>query len=71
MMMLTTVGNYLCRFRVLAENGAINKYFDTLALWRKRAANVEGQTVSASHYMAEEIPDELVSLVQPFLQANL
>lgn len=54
-----------------AEKGAVNKYFDTLSLWQKRAENVEGQTVQASHYMAEEIPEELVALINPFLTRHL
>ena len=54
-----------------AEKGAVNRYFDTMALWQTRASDVEGQTVAASHYMAEEIPEELVSLISPFLQKNL
>ena len=54
-----------------AEKGAVNKYFDTFSLWQKRAENVEGQTVQASHYMAEEIPEELVALINPFLTRHL
>lgn len=54
-----------------AENGAVNAYFDTLALWRHRAHLVEGQTVPASHYMAEEIPADLCRLIQPFLKSHL
>ena len=54
-----------------AENGAIQKYFDALSLWRKRASYVEGHAVPASHYMAEEIPEELYQLITPFLESHL
>lgn len=54
-----------------AENGAIENCFDALDLWRQRAESVEGQTVPASHYMAEEIPETLVGLVSPFLLGYL
>ena len=54
-----------------AENGAIERYFDALALWGMRAHHVSGQTVPASHYMAEEIPDLLTSLIHPFLTRHL
>ena len=54
-----------------AEYGAIEKHFDALGLWRKRATQVSGQTVPASHYMAEEIPEILADLITPFLQAHL
>ena len=54
-----------------AENGAVERYFDTLALWHLRAEMVEGQTVAASHYMAEEIPETLHQLIAPFLSRHL
>ena len=54
-----------------AENGAIERYFDALALWGMRASDLRGQSVPASHYMAEEIPEMLADLIQPFLQAHL
>ena len=54
-----------------AENGAIERYFDALALWGMRASDLRGQSVPASHYMAEEIPEMLADLIQPFLKAHL
>ena len=54
-----------------AEGGVIDRCFDPLRLWRSRADDVRGQTVAASHYMAEEIPAELAERVGNFLAGVL
>ncbi|WP_308918178.1 alpha/beta hydrolase [Jannaschia sp. LMIT008] len=41
------------------DRGIVGRLFDTLALWRSRAANVTGGGLDASHYMAEEVPDQI------------
>lgn len=51
---------------IWSENGAIGTCFDPLRLWQQRAENVKGQAVDASHYMAEEIPDEISDLMLDF-----
>ncbi len=40
-------------------NGAIEKHFDCLALWRERAINVDGHALAGGHYLAEELPHEV------------
>ena len=40
-------------------NGAIERHFDCLALWRRRASNVVGYALQGGHYLAEERPDEV------------
>ncbi|WP_298432402.1 alpha/beta hydrolase [uncultured Jannaschia sp.] len=43
--------------RVLwGENGAVGRFFDPLALWRRRAARVDGRALPGGHYLAEELP---------------
>lgn len=42
-----------------AKNGTIDLCFDVLPLWKERATNVCGKAVDATHYMAEEIPQEI------------
>lgn len=42
-----------------AKRGVIESCFDALELWRLRAEDVEGEVLDATHYMAEEIPDEI------------
>lgn len=37
--------------------GVIETYFDCLALWRKRASDVQGEALPGGHYLAEELPD--------------
>jgi haloacetate dehalogenase len=40
-------------------NGAIEKHFDCLALWRERAEDVRGHSLPGGHYLAEELPDQV------------
>ena len=47
-----------------AKQGAIESCFDALALWRERAENVDGEVLDATHYMAEEIPKEITSMLR-------
>lgn len=51
---------------IWAKQGVIESCFDALALWRIRAESVEGEIVEATHYMAEEIPDEIARLLSVF-----
>lgn len=44
-----------------AKHGVIDSCFDALDLWRQRAEKVEGKALDASHYMAEEIPDQIAA----------
>lgn len=50
-----------------ARQGVIDRCFDALALWRDRADHVQGQALEATHYMAEEIPDQILDLFTGFL----
>ena len=47
--------------------GTVGKCFEPLNEWRKVATDVRGQALPGGHYLAEEIPDELLSNVLPFL----
>ncbi|WP_226689610.1 alpha/beta fold hydrolase [Ruegeria arenilitoris] len=49
-----------------AKRGVIETCFDAMALWQARAHWVEGEAVDATHYMAEEIPDEIASRMRAF-----
>ncbi|MDG1458537.1 MAG: hypothetical protein P8Q92_11775 [Pseudoprimorskyibacter sp.] len=44
-----------------ATHGVSDTCFDALDLWRQRAEKVEGKALDASHYMAEEIPDQIAA----------
>ena len=49
-----------------ARRGVIEKCFDALALWRLRAESVEGEALDATHYMAEEIPQDIAQRMASF-----
>jgi haloacetate dehalogenase len=51
---------------IWSESGVIVRCFDPLKLWRQRAENIEGESVNATHYMAEEIPKEISELMLDF-----
>lgn len=51
------------------EHGAVGKNFDVLALWRERANEVTGQALPSGHYIAEEVPDALLTQAHNFFIA--
>ena len=52
------------------SKGIIGKAFDPLALWRTRAEHVDGHALDATHYMAEEIPHDIASLMRAQFAKN-
>ncbi|MEZ9522759.1 alpha/beta fold hydrolase [Enterovibrio norvegicus] len=42
-----------------AKHGVIERCFDAMDLWDKRASHISGRAVDATHYMAEEMPHEI------------
>ena len=54
-----------------AKFGVIESCFNALDLWRLRAEKVEGEALNATHYMAEEIPQEVVNRMSNFFSNNL
>jgi haloacetate dehalogenase len=57
-----------CPLLVLwGRHGVIERCFDPIAEWNKAARNVRGQALDCGHYLAEEKPDEVVTLVDAFL----
>jgi len=49
-----------------AKRGVIATCFDALDLWRQRAEQVQGEALDATHYMAEEIPDQIATRMSNF-----
>lgn len=50
-----------CPIRVLwGDRGVIEAHFDCLALWRERADHVDGLALPGGHYLAEEVPEEVL-----------
>ena len=54
-----------------AKRGVIETCFDALSLWRQRAAHVTGETLDTTHYMAEEIPEDIAARMSDFFARNL
>lgn len=48
-------------------NGVIARCFEPLEEWRKVARNVEGKALPCGHYIAEEVPQQLLQETQAFL----
>lgn len=53
-----------------AKRGVVQNCFDALGLWRQRAERVEGEALDATHYMAEEIPEEIATRMTNFFERN-
>ena len=53
-----------------AKRGVIETCFDALGLWRQRAERVEGEALDTTHYMAEEIPDDIAARMSDFFARN-
>ncbi|MBW4710827.1 alpha/beta hydrolase [Roseobacter sp. YSTF-M11] len=49
-----------------ARRGTIAACFDALALWRERASHIDGEVLDATHYMAEEIPEDIAKRMADF-----
>jgi haloacetate dehalogenase len=49
--------------------GLVGRKYDVLAIWRERATQVSGKGLASSHWLAEEVPDETLAEVNPFLAA--
>ena len=59
-----------CPLNVLwAENGAMDKLYDVLAIWRERGDSVIGKGMPGGHNMQEGAPEELLAELRSFLGA--
>jgi haloacetate dehalogenase len=48
------------------DRGVVNRLFDPLDDWRAVADDVRGRALPAGHYLAEEVPDEVVRELKAF-----
>ena len=59
-----------CPVNVLwAADGAMDRLYDVLAIWRERARNVTGKGMPGGHNMQEGAPDEVLAELRAFLRA--
>ena len=49
------------------DKGNVVPFFDPLALWKERAAQVEGRALPGGHSLPEELPDETLTVLRAFL----
>ena len=60
-----------CPLLVLwGERGTVGRLYDTMSVWRQHAVNVTGKALAAGHFLPEEVPDETLAAVLPFLQTG-
>ena len=60
----------ICPVLVLwGKEGAVQKYFDVLSVWRERALNVSGKPVAGRHFLPEQTPDEVLLELRAFLKS--
>ena len=49
------------------KKGVIGECFDALGMWRNVSdVEVSGEAMNSGHYVAEEVPDELLQHVKEF-----
>jgi haloacetate dehalogenase len=59
-----------CPLLVLwSEKGPFHRMFDVLETWKERAGDVNGKALAAGHFIPEQIPDQLVAELKPFLKS--
>ncbi len=52
------------------DRGALPAWHDVLAVWREWAADVRGRAVHATHYLAEDAPDDVAGELETFIAAS-
>jgi haloacetate dehalogenase len=45
----------------------MDSLFDVLATWEEKATSVVGKALPCGHFIPEEVPEELLAEVVPFL----
>jgi haloacetate dehalogenase len=51
-------------------HGALQKWYDTLAIWRGWADRVQGRPLDCGHFLPEEAPEETYSALRAFLMGR-
>ncbi|MDT5057412.1 MAG: haloacetate dehalogenase [Mycobacterium sp.] len=54
-----------------SRRGAVDAWYDPIAIWKRWATNVEGQSLSCGHFLPEEQPDLTARLLRSFLINHL
>jgi haloacetate dehalogenase len=57
-----------CPLLVLwSQRGTVGRLYDVMAIWRQHAVNVSGKALAAGHFLPEEVPDDTLAELLPFL----
>jgi haloacetate dehalogenase len=54
-----------------SKHGAVDAWYDPIALWDRWAMNVEGRSLDCGHFLPEEQPDLTARLLRAFLMNHL
>ena len=59
-----------CPFLVLwSEKGPFHRMYDVLQTWKERSSQVTGKALPTGHFLPEQVPDQLIAELKPFLGA--
>jgi pimeloyl-ACP methyl ester carboxylesterase len=59
-----------CPMLVLwGARGTVGRLYDVMTIWRENASDVRGQSLPGGHFLPEELPDETLAALRPFLDA--
>ena len=59
-----------CPFLVLwSEKGPFHRMYDVLQTWKERSSQVTGKALPTGHFLPEQVPDQLIADLKPFLGA--
>jgi len=59
-----------CPLLVLwSEKGPFHRMYDVLQTWRERASQVSGKALATGHFLPEQVPEQLIAELKPFLAA--
>jgi haloacetate dehalogenase len=59
----------VCPLLVLwGERGTVGRLYDVMKIWREHAVNVIGKGLPTGHFLPEEVPNETLSELLPFLE---
>ena len=62
--MASTVSSVL--FLPWSSEGAVQHWYDALAVWREWAEEVQGQALDCGHFLPEEAPEETYAALRAF-----
>lgn len=61
---------FACPMLVLwGARGTVGRLYDVMQIWGDHASDVRGQSLPGGHFLPEELPDETLAALRPFLDA--